>query len=252
MLTSPTMCGRRCGASRRSTRVCRRSASLMITCVYSRKAFRWASGSSSSSSWAAPRMPPSGFLISCARLRISSLLAWLWSSRRSSRSSFSCCTFSRNSTTTSASPAALTMLCTCSGSRAGRCRVRSWRRSAYLWAAACSHSEPSSSPLVNRLASFWRDSDLTEISSRCSAAGLAWRTRPPASTTSTADASISRPAKRSSNGGWGGMAFMRRGQRIFQRISQRVLAISRRIASMFFSARPMSSRMAATRSWYFA
>ena len=35
--------------------------------------------SSISSSCAAPRMPPSGFLISCARLRISSLLAWAWS-----------------------------------------------------------------------------------------------------------------------------------------------------------------------------
>jgi hypothetical protein len=36
-------------------------------------------------------MPPSGFLISCARLRISSLLACAWSIRRSSRSWRACC-----------------------------------------------------------------------------------------------------------------------------------------------------------------
>ena len=35
MLTSPTTCGRRCGASRRSTSACRRSASWMMTWVYS-------------------------------------------------------------------------------------------------------------------------------------------------------------------------------------------------------------------------
>ena len=83
MLTSPTTCGRRCGASRRSTRVCRRSASWMMTWVYSVSSRE---SISISSSCAAPRMPPSGFLISCARLRISSLLACAWSIRRSSRS----------------------------------------------------------------------------------------------------------------------------------------------------------------------
>ena len=45
----------------------------MMTCVYSMQLRR--DSSSISSSCAAPRMPPSGFLISCARLRISSLLA---------------------------------------------------------------------------------------------------------------------------------------------------------------------------------
>ena len=35
MLTSPTTCGLRCGASRRSTSACSRSASWMMTCVYS-------------------------------------------------------------------------------------------------------------------------------------------------------------------------------------------------------------------------
>ena len=42
----------------------------MMTCVYSVSA---RDSSSISSSCAAPRMPPSGFLISCARLRISSV-----------------------------------------------------------------------------------------------------------------------------------------------------------------------------------
>ena len=44
----------------------------MITCVYS---ISGGASSSRSSSCAAPRMPPSGFLISCARLRISSRFA---------------------------------------------------------------------------------------------------------------------------------------------------------------------------------
>ena len=55
--------GPRCGVSSRLTSDCRRSASPMITCVYSRAAC----GELGSSSSAAPRMPPSGFLISCAR-----------------------------------------------------------------------------------------------------------------------------------------------------------------------------------------
>ena len=49
-----------------------RSASFMMTCVYScSDGF----SSSRSNNCAAPRMPPSGFLISWARLRISSRLA---------------------------------------------------------------------------------------------------------------------------------------------------------------------------------
>ena len=64
--------GARCGVSSRSISACRRSASLMITCVYSRSSAR---SSSRSSSCAEPRRPPSGFLISCARLRISSRFA---------------------------------------------------------------------------------------------------------------------------------------------------------------------------------
>src|SRR5260221_9322699 len=49
MLTSPTSCGWRCGASSRSTSACSRSASWMMTSVYSRS-----SGASRSicSSWA--------------------------------------------------------------------------------------------------------------------------------------------------------------------------------------------------------
>ncbi len=81
MFTSPTRWGCRWGASRRSTRLCSRSASWMMTWVYS---LRSRLSSSISSSCAAPRMPPSGFLISCARLRISSLLASACSRRRSS------------------------------------------------------------------------------------------------------------------------------------------------------------------------
>ena len=53
--------------------------------------------SSPSRSCAAPRMPPSGFLISCARLRIRSRLACCCSSSRSSRAIFSCWSMWRNS-----------------------------------------------------------------------------------------------------------------------------------------------------------
>jgi hypothetical protein len=101
MLTSPTTCGRRCGASRRSTRACRRSASWMMTWVYSVSS---RDVTSIASSCAAPRMPPSGFLISCARLRTSSLLACAWPCVRSSRSSRVCCSISIISTSTSSGP----------------------------------------------------------------------------------------------------------------------------------------------------
>ena len=73
MLSGSTR-GRRFGVSRRFMSDCSRSASFTITCVNSRSS---GSPSSRSSSCAAPRMPPSGFLISCARLRISSRLACL-------------------------------------------------------------------------------------------------------------------------------------------------------------------------------
>ena len=86
--------GSRCGVSSRLTSACRRSASPMITCVYSISCGR---SSSRSSSCAAPRMPPSGFLISCARLRISSRFACCCSSSRSSRAIFSCWSMWRNS-----------------------------------------------------------------------------------------------------------------------------------------------------------
>ena len=61
-----------------------------------------------------------------------------------------------------------------------------------------SHRAPSSSPLVNRLVSFWRDSDLTRdfeqvLGGRIGVAHAGRRHRPPA----RLDASRSRPAKRS-------------------------------------------------------
>ena len=92
--------GSRCGVSSRLTSDCRRSASPMITCVYSISCGR---SSSRSSSCAAPRMPPSGFLISCARLRISSRFACCCSSRRSSRAILSCWSMCRNSSSSVAS-----------------------------------------------------------------------------------------------------------------------------------------------------
>ena len=63
-----------CGVSRRFMSDCRRSASFTITCVNSRSS---GSASSRSSSCAAPRMPPSGFLISCARLRMQLAVGFL-------------------------------------------------------------------------------------------------------------------------------------------------------------------------------
>ena len=71
MLSGSTR-GSRLGVSRRFISDCRRSVSFTITWVNSRSS---GSASSRSSSCAAPRMPPSGFLISWARLRISSRLA---------------------------------------------------------------------------------------------------------------------------------------------------------------------------------
>ena len=101
MLTLPTTWGFRCGASRRSTRSCSRSASLMITWVYSVSA---RDSISISSSCAAPRIPPSGFLISWARFLISSLVASACSSARSSRSWRFCCSISTISKTTLREP----------------------------------------------------------------------------------------------------------------------------------------------------
>ncbi len=80
---------------------CSRSASPMITCVYSISGGR---SSSRSSSCAAPRMPPNGFLISWARLLISSRFACCCSSRRSSRAIFNCWSMWRNSSSSTASP----------------------------------------------------------------------------------------------------------------------------------------------------
>ena len=96
--------GARCGASSRLTRPRSRSASPMITCVYSTSCGR---SSSRSSSCAAPRMPPSGFLISCARLRISSRFACCCSCSRSSRAIFSCWSMCRNSSSSAASPVSI-------------------------------------------------------------------------------------------------------------------------------------------------
>ena len=91
--------GSRCGVSSRLTSDCRRSASPMITCVYSVSAAR---SSSRSRSCAAPRMPPSGFLISCARLRISSRFACCCSCSRSSRAILSCWSMCRHSSSSTA------------------------------------------------------------------------------------------------------------------------------------------------------
>ena len=131
MFTGPT-CGGRCGVSRRSIRSCSRSASLMMTCVYSRRSGR---SSSRSSSWAEPRSPPSGFLISCARLRISSRLATAcWSRLRSSRSIRSCWSIERNSSTSRARPcsAGVTRQFRCSGGSPGRSRSIAWSRTPVL------------------------------------------------------------------------------------------------------------------------
>ena len=73
----------------------------MMTWVYSVSA---RDSISISSSWAAPRMPPSGFLISWARFLISSLVACACSSARSSRSWRVCCSISTTSKTTLREP----------------------------------------------------------------------------------------------------------------------------------------------------
>lgn len=57
MFTGRAASGTRCGPLSLSTSACSRSASVMMTWVYSARA---ALGSSASSSWAAPRRPPRG------------------------------------------------------------------------------------------------------------------------------------------------------------------------------------------------
>ena len=91
--------GTRCGTSSLSIRLCSLSASLIITCVYSR---RLGFGSSCSNSCAAPRKPPKGLRISCARLRNSSELACCWINMRSSRAIRSCWSICWNSSNSAA------------------------------------------------------------------------------------------------------------------------------------------------------
>ncbi len=172
MFTSPTMCGCRWGSSRRSTSVCSRSDSLMMTWVYSRSA---RSGSSNSSNCAAPRMPPSGFLISCARLRISSLLAEVRSSRRSSRSLRIFC--SLGSSSSRAQPGSKSMVpttaCTCSASWPGRSSVRSRRLASNRRLATVPIISISSTGSANSSCSDVPTSWRRDTASVASAAGLA-------------------------------------------------------------------------------
>ena len=77
--------------------------------------------SSRSSSCAEPRMPPSGFLISCARLRISSRFACCSITMRSSRARRSCCSIGRSSASSASREPSMrvTMQESGSGSRPG-------------------------------------------------------------------------------------------------------------------------------------
>ena len=107
----------------------------MMTCVYSRSSGR---SSSRSSSCAEPRRPPSGFLISCARLRISSRLATACVRLRSSRSMRSCWSIERSSRTSRARPcsAGVARQLRCSGGRPGRSRSIAWSQNPQFFAIA--------------------------------------------------------------------------------------------------------------------
>ena len=83
-----------------STSDCRRSASPMITCVYSEERRPVKLRARAAARRRESR--PSGFLISCARLRISSRFACCCSSRRSSRAILSCWSMWRNSSSSAA------------------------------------------------------------------------------------------------------------------------------------------------------
>ena len=192
MLTSATTRGERCGASSRSTSACSRSASAMITRVYS----RWSGVSSDSRSWAAPRTPPSGFLISCARLRISWRLASVRPSWRSSRSTFSCCSISDTSSTTGVASAswAVAVTCTCSGSRPTRRSSMICLRwpNALPSASDTSCRMPASSPRTRPTGC--PTSVLRDVSNSSSAAWFTWTMRAFASSSSTAVDSRSSPS----------------------------------------------------------
>ena len=160
-----------------------------MTWVYS---VRSRDSNSICSSWAAPRMPPKGFLISWARLRMSSLLAWAWSISRSSRSWRACCSWGSSSAMNSPSrPPGANTTCTGMGSSCRRLRLASYRTaanpcsctrlraSAKAW-GSCIQS-CSATPFRLR-----RDKPITS-----SSAVLAKRTAPRPSTTATKVASQS-------------------------------------------------------------
>ena len=145
-------------------------------------------------------MPPSGFLISCARLRISSLLAWAWPSARSSRSCRVCCSISISSTSTrSGASIWLTITCTGSGSAwlpAGAAQLR--RRSGW-WRTRCAPPRRRF-----RAAAAGRRTSRTASRAACCGAtapstfsklALANRQRPSGATTATIVASRSKASK---------------------------------------------------------
>src|SRR5262245_60566185 len=185
--------GGRWGVRRRSIRSCRRSASLMITCVYSRRSGR---SNSRSRSWAEPRRPPSGFLISCARLRISARLATAWSSSRSSRSIRSRWSIERSSSTSRPGPVStgVARQLRWSGGDPPRSSSSAWSEKPQLLAIAWRSLASNCLARAKRSGKRWPASCLAPTSRSCSAAGLTWTTRSSPSSTTTAVPRRSKPA----------------------------------------------------------
>ena len=164
-----------------------------MTCVYSVSS----RPISICSNCAAPRMPPSGFLISCARLRMSSLLACAWSVSRSSRSCRVCCSSGNSSTTASPNLSVwATTTCTGIGSWVRRFSHASYRNAAnsLLPAPANALSKPCGS--VKQSGNSDPSIVRREVPSASSSAALAKITVPSVCTTAIKVASKSKDWKR--------------------------------------------------------
>ena len=232
----------------------------MMTRVYSRCS---GDASSASSSCAAPRTPPSGFLISWARLRSSCRLASDRPSWRSSRSTLSCCSISEISSTSGVLEpyCAVAVTRTGTGSRPNRFSSSTCRRSpnVLVRASATSCCICSSSPITR--SADWPSRFLRDIPSSSSAAWFTCTMRAAGSSTMTAVDSRSSPSNcASATGSWWTAAVMattlrpRRAQagRGGERAGTycvRSSAISRRSAPTLVSTRAMSSRRRWIRSW---
>ncbi|MNS94978.1 hypothetical protein D3C72_1292140 [compost metagenome] len=190
IFTGRAFSGTRCGPLKRSTSACRRSASEIMTWVYSASA---ALGSSASSNCAAPRKPPRGFFTSWARLRNSSRCASISSTSRWLRSASTRCSISRVSINTGQRwPVSPTVVTATSTDSAARRNEANCLTSAYLPAAARSMEDWMFSGVSNNVAAECPASCLRERPNRSSAAALAYSMWPRSLTRKTDVASRSR------------------------------------------------------------